>query len=224
MNDLITLIAYIIQDMTEPVGYLPFGIAAGAVFLLLRRIVKKKYALPHGKAEVRQDILFFFIILYGAVLLRLAFLSRAPGSRTDVSLRLFETWGTTLREHSFFLENILMFIPFGFLIPCGFSSLRSPVRCTAAGFACSLCLELFQLVTGRGYCQLDDLVTNTVGTLIGALIFRAMYGKCQKTDHRKSREIPNKKSSGKAAGDPSEDFAEKAVKKKKFRKKIHKRV
>ena len=107
MNDLITVIKYIIQDMTEPAGYLPFGVAAGVVFLLFRKVLKKKYALPHGKAELRQDFLFFLVVLYAAVLLKLAFLSRAPGSRTDVSLRLFETWGSTLREHSFFLENIL---------------------------------------------------------------------------------------------------------------------
>jgi len=174
LNDLITVIKYIIQDMTEPAGYLPFGVAAGVVFLLFRKVLKKKYALPHGKAELRQDFLFFLVVLYAAVLLKLAFLSLAPGSRTDVSLRLFETWGSTLREHSFFLENILMFIPFGILIPYAFPALRRLSRCTAAGFLCSLCLELVQLATGRGFCQLDDLVTNTLGTLIGALIFLAI--------------------------------------------------
>ena len=104
MNDLITVIEYIIQDMTEPAGYLPFGVAAGVVFLLFRKVLKKKYALPHGKTELRQDFLFFLVVLYAAVLLKLAFLSRAPGSRTDVSLRLFETWGSTLRKRAFLLS------------------------------------------------------------------------------------------------------------------------
>lgn len=174
MNDMITVIKYILQDMTEPAGYLPFGIAVGVVFLLFRRILEKKAALPHGKAELRQDLLFFLVVLYAAVLLKLAFFSRAPGSRTDVSLQLFETWGSSLREHSFFLENILMFIPFGILIPCAFPLLRGLIRCTAAGFLCSLCLELIQLATGRGFCQLDDLLTNTLGTLAGVLLLRAL--------------------------------------------------
>ena len=174
VNDLITLTGYIIQDMTEPAGYLPFGIAAGAVFLLFRWILKKKCAFPRGKTGLRQDVLLFLIALYAAVLLRLAFFSREPGSRIDVSLALFETWGATIRTHSFFIENILMFIPFGILIPAAFPAFRKLSRCTAAGFACSLFLELIQLATGRGFFQLDDLVTNTVGTLLGALIYLAV--------------------------------------------------
>ena len=50
MNDLITVIKYIIQDMTEHAGYLPIGISSGVVFLLFRKVLKKKYSLPQGKA------------------------------------------------------------------------------------------------------------------------------------------------------------------------------
>ena len=162
---------YIIQDMTEPAGYLPFGIAAGAVFMLFRHLLKRNRSLPRKGAELRKDILLFLIVLYAAVLLKLAFFSREPGSRTDVSLVLFETWGTTIRAHSFFIENILMFIPFGLLIPAAFPSLQRISLCTLTGFSCSLFLELIQLATGRGYCQLDDIVTNTAGALLGALLF-----------------------------------------------------
>ncbi|MBM6751534.1 VanZ family protein [Mediterraneibacter glycyrrhizinilyticus] len=172
MNELITLMGYIIQDMTEPAGYLPFGIAAGAVFMLFRHLLKRNRFLPCKGAELRKDILLFLIVLYAAVLLKLAFFSREPGSRTDVSLVLFETWGTTIRAHSFFIENILMFIPFGLLIPSAFPSLRRISLCTLTGFSCCLFLELIQLATGRGFCQLDDLVTNTAGVLLGVLLFR----------------------------------------------------
>ena len=34
-----------------------------------------------------------------------------------------------------------------------------------------MCVEVLQLVTGRGYFQIDDLMTNTLGALIGFLIF-----------------------------------------------------
>ena len=32
-------------------------------------------------------------------------------------------------------------------------------------------LEVLQLLTGRGYFQVDDILTNTLGALIGFLIF-----------------------------------------------------
>ncbi|WP_416388616.1 VanZ family protein [Enterocloster clostridioformis] len=42
------------------------------------------------------------------------------------------------------------------------------------GFCLSCIIEMIQLITERGHFQIDDIVTNTLGTLIGALIFR-MY-------------------------------------------------
>ena len=36
-------------------------------------------------------------------------------------------------------------------------------------------IEYTQLVTGRGYCQLDDFVTNTAGAAIGFFIYLMLY-------------------------------------------------
>ncbi len=39
-------------------------------------------------------------------------------------------------------------------------------------FSCGI--EISQLIIGREYCQLDDMVTNTVEILVGWLIWRGM--------------------------------------------------
>ena len=39
----------------------------------------------------------------------------------------------------------------------------------------SVGIEYTQLVTGRGYCQIDDVVTNTVGAAIGFFVFLIGY-------------------------------------------------
>ena len=39
------------------------------------------------------------------------------GSRKEISLVLFETWGHSFHMHAMFIENIIMFIPFGVLLP-----------------------------------------------------------------------------------------------------------
>ena len=77
-----------------------------------------------------------------------------------------------MQAHAFFIENILMFIPFGILIPVAFSRMRGFVRCTTAAFTCSVLLEGMQFITGRGFCELDDIVTNTVGAVIGYMLYR----------------------------------------------------
>ena len=43
--------------------------------------------------------------------------SREAGSRKEISLVLFETWGHSFHMHAMFIENIIMFIPFGVLLP-----------------------------------------------------------------------------------------------------------
>ena len=44
---------------------------------------------------------------------------------------------------------------------------------TLALSACmiSIGIEMAQYITGRGYSQLDDIVTNTAGAVIGYLLF-----------------------------------------------------
>lgn len=135
-------------------------------------ILKKFGLIQSKKSEPLREFLLFLIIVYAAVLLKLAFFSREPGSRTTVDLTLFNTWGTTMQAHAFFVENIIMFIPFGILIPTAFPVMKNIFVCTLTALACSLCLEMFQLITGRGFCQLDDVVTNTLGAFIGYMVYR----------------------------------------------------
>lgn len=65
--------------------------------------------------------------------------------------------------------NILLYVPMGYLIPFIFKSLRSHVFVvTFIGFLCSCATETAQLIYHIGYFQIDDIVTNTFGCLIGA--------------------------------------------------------
>ena len=70
-----------------------------------------------------------------------------------------------------FVLNILVFIPFGFLLPLT-SNQRSPWKVTAWGAVLSLAIELIQLASsvllGSGRTtDVNDLIANTTGTLLG---------------------------------------------------------
>ena len=43
------------------------------------------------------------------------------------------------------------------------------------GFMCSVAIESIQFYTGYGFCQLDDVVMNTLGTIIGYLLYAGLY-------------------------------------------------
>lgn len=77
---------------------------------------------------------------------------------------------STISEFSIHtILNVLLFVPFGFLLPILWNSFSKGIRTTLLGFAFSLLIELSQLLTFR-VTDIDDLITNTLGTLIGNLI------------------------------------------------------
>jgi glycopeptide antibiotics resistance protein len=73
------------------------------------------------------------------------------------------------------LGNLLGFIPFGFLLPLLIPFFRNLFKTLVAGFLLSLGYETVQLVFGLGVFDVDDLLLNTAGVLIGFIIFTLSY-------------------------------------------------
>ena len=67
--------------------------------------------------------------------------------------------------------NIVIFMPFGFLLPAMHRSLRRFWRVTLFSFELSLAVELLQLVTKVGSCDVDDMLLNTVGGMFGYMVY-----------------------------------------------------
>lgn len=70
--------------------------------------------------------------------------------------------------------NIFLFCPLGFLVPFILPRFRKVTRVTAVAFGTSLFLELVQLITGLGGFDVDDLLLNALGGMIGVLAFIAV--------------------------------------------------
>lgn len=68
--------------------------------------------------------------------------------------------------------NIMMFVPFGVLAPLLYKPARNFFGIIGLGFVCSLTIELTQAIftTGRT-ATVDDLFFNTIGAVIGYLLF-----------------------------------------------------
>lgn len=66
--------------------------------------------------------------------------------------------------------NILIFLPFGFFISMA-SSARGFFMTLFYSFGLSLCVEVFQLVTKVGCFDVDDLLLNTIGGVLGYILF-----------------------------------------------------
>lgn len=78
--------------------------------------------------------------------------------------------------------NILVFLPFGALLPAAFPALAKFGRSMLCAAVCILGVELTQLITLRGYCDIDDLILNLVGTAMGYGLFRLLSPKAAPPD------------------------------------------
>ncbi|BCN32266.1 VanZ family protein [Anaeromicropila herbilytica] len=116
----------------------------------------------------------FLSIAYGILVLDITVISRPAGSRDQVNLILFGTIGDNACMNSYVIENILLFIPLGILAPIVINKMRYFRYTIIFGLFCSMMIEIIQLITERGYFQLDDLIMNTLGAGIGYGIYRVI--------------------------------------------------
>lgn len=154
--------------------YLPYGLAMGIpVALLLRAAVNLVRRRRKQEPAAVLPILFFGFYL--SLMLIITFLSRESGGGSVFDLKLFSTWGINDRNNALVLENVLLFVPYGFFACWAFRRMKSFFWCTLLGASTSLAIESLQLATGRGFFQIDDIVTNTLGVVAGYLFFRLLF-------------------------------------------------
>lgn len=142
-----------------------------------------------GKNKVK-----YLFILYCAVMLWLMFGQRIGGSNAETyaeALRLrlnlipFRTihWFATvgdktsdagLLRHAFInlAGNVVMFVPLGFFLPCIWERVRAVWKTFLWGLLLITVAELLQLLTLLGSCDVDDLILNLLGILLGYGIWK----------------------------------------------------
>jgi glycopeptide antibiotics resistance protein len=70
------------------------------------------------------------------------------------------------------LGNIILFMPFGFLIPILWSKTNSSQKIIIISIIFSFVLEISQLILHLGSFDIDDIFLNTLGALLGYLMIK----------------------------------------------------
>lgn len=86
---------------------------------------------------------------------------------SEINLIPFYSFAADVRPY---LENILLFIPFGFLLPLLWGRYRPFWKTISCGFLLSLAIEFSQLFSRR-ISDIDDLLMNTLGAFAGWLLW-----------------------------------------------------
>ncbi len=166
------MIKYLFRDLSNVSRYLPYGLAAGMLTAFGLSVVND-HRVRRGRRpfSVAATTCFF---MYVVILLFITFLSRETGSGRGIDLELFSTWGINDRNNAYVVENVLLFIPYGFVCAWAIPPARRFLACLLLGLATCVGIEYLQLVTQRGYFQIDDVLTNTLGAIVGWVLFRCV--------------------------------------------------
>ena len=82
-----------------------------------------------------------------------------------------ETWAMEARKQiTQSIANILMFLPLGFIFPIAFAKMRKLWSTTICMMLFSFLIEFIQYFVGRS-ADIDDLMLNTLGGILGYLVF-----------------------------------------------------
>ncbi len=167
------LITQVLSDIQGMTKYMHIGISIALVYgvvylvyVILCKVLKKERRLSAGHA-----ISVFALLIYLTAILFIVFMSREIGQYDGVNLHLWSSWGITTKRKALFIENIIMFIPMGILLPSAFKKFRNPIVCIVTCALMSCFIEQTQFMFKLGFAEIDDVVTNTLGGAIGWLIW-----------------------------------------------------
>ena len=144
------------------------GLALGIGYgLIYRRIGKGTRVLSWKTLVLLAVFLVYLVIVIGATLLG------RGGFYADRQVQpLFASYarawaGFSKAEWRNLILNICMFVPFGMMLPWLSKRFRRFFRVYILGFMVTLVIEVLQWKLGRGIFEADDILNNTLGTMIG---------------------------------------------------------
>lgn len=123
-----------------------------------------------NKKRILQTLSTILFVIYTIFVVWMTLLKREPRVRARVfepeMFWAFRGWINGApdgkQESIQYIQNVLFFIPFGFLFPW---KKWKPVFMSA--LMTSAIIEATQYIFNLGWCELDDVISNTAGALIG---------------------------------------------------------
>jgi glycopeptide antibiotics resistance protein len=147
-------------------SYVPKYFAGIMIVAILSGLITRLVTKNNKRA-----LLVSMFSVYDYLVIAITLLSRMSNSRKRVmSLIPFGTMHNNYLSQKWVIENIILFIPYGvFLMLLFYEKIRFRELIYIAAIT-SLLIESTQIITGRGNFEVDDIMTNTFGAVIGYVL------------------------------------------------------
>ncbi|MEG1431771.1 VanZ family protein [Eubacterium sp.] len=170
MTRLLNVLVLVWQDVLRDfLLYFPTGVVIAVAVCVAYAIVVTR--LGHDKVQLKALVVLFILTVYVVGVLYITLLSRRVQDLDYYDLSyLFITVSRSVYSVAQMAENVLLFFPLGCLLPMALPrKWRRAWLIVGVGCLFSGAIELIQLVTHRGACQIFDVMMNTGGTWVGYL-------------------------------------------------------
>lgn len=143
----------------------------------------KLRALLRNKSVVKKSL----FVAYTIFIVWYTLLKREPRGAERVfmpellwAIRTWVTGGYNGKEEAIqYVQNILFFIPYGLLFPLK----ANWKRVFVTALVLSVFIELSQFIFNLGWCEVDDVISNTLGAMIGWGVIRQISRKVKMDPH-----------------------------------------
>ena len=140
------------------------------------------YYAAYG-CNLKKSVFYCLFCLYLSAVFSLVGIPNVTYFRPEVNLNLIPFLGM-VEDLKNCILNVALFLPLGFFLPVLWQGFRKVGSCVVFGLGFSMFIELLQMLTFRA-TDVNDLITNTAGTLLGCLLAKALTGKKAAIGERK---------------------------------------
>ena len=164
------------------------GFIVSLVILVVDKIKKKETQIKFRHVATG----LFVVYLLFLISITLIFRNKINVEYSRIELIPFHDIIDIIKNKSYFelfekIYNIFMFVPYIFLLGCVLQKRKS--LAIIIGFATTLSIEMIQFITKRGVFDINDIIFNFIGTLIGYGIYKLFRVICQKIVERKNNNV-----------------------------------
>ena len=145
-------------------------ISAGAVLLLLFVVLQIFYI-----KDIRKTAVYFVFAVYLSGVLSVVGVPDVKSLTVDVGVNVIP-FVDMISDIKNAVLNVVLFLPLGFLLPIIWKKFREFKYTLLFGFGMTMTIEILQIFTYR-LTDVNDLITNTAGTVAGYFIARKIVDK-----------------------------------------------
>lgn len=136
--------------------------------------------VSHSRGEIKPQYAVLFV-LYILAILVVTLITRQTRTETVLQTELFASVKSFLlegdvEELNHMILNVVMFMPLGYLfVQMHPRKLGDAAQVLGIGVMLSTIIESCQLVFRLGNCDVDDILANTFGALLGLVLYKVVH-------------------------------------------------